>query len=181
MCAKVDLFYRSKLPLRVFDDEMQAVMAKNLENRGINLHPNTNLSKLTEEGIKVYTDRDDELTADVVLFAVGRKPNTKRLNLDAVGVEYDPSGAVKVDEYSQSTVPNIWAVGDVTKRINLTPVALMEGTCFAKTVFGGQLTKPDYWFKESSWRSKLSCIIILKVEGSLPLQIKTRITCLCLL
>lgn len=146
MGAKVDLFYRSKVPLRGFDDEMQVVVAKNLESRGINLHPNTNLSKLvkTEEGIKVYTDRGDELTVDVVLFAVGRKPNTNRLNLDAVGVERDNLGSVKVDEYSRSTVPNIWAVGDVTNRINLTPVALMEGTCFAKTVFGGQPTKPDY-------------------------------------
>jgi len=66
------------------------------------------------------------------------------LNLEAVGVELDKTGAVKVDEYSRTNIPSIWAVGDVTNRLNLTPVALMEGTCFAKTVFGGQPSKPDH-------------------------------------
>jgi glutathione reductase (NADPH) len=64
--------------------------------------------------------------------------------LEAAGVEVDNIGAIKVDDYSRTSVPNIWAVGDVTNRINLTPVALMEATCFSKTVFGGQPTKPDY-------------------------------------
>ncbi|KAI8009460.1 hypothetical protein LOK49_LG06G03349 [Camellia lanceoleosa] len=74
----------------------------------------------------------------------GRLPNTKRLNLEAVGVELDEMGALKVDEFSRTNVPSIWAVGNVTNRLNLTPMALMEGTCFSKTVFGGQPTKPDY-------------------------------------
>lgn len=146
MGAQVDLFYRKELPLRGFDDEMREVMAKNLQGRGITLHPVTNILELhkTEGGIKVVPDHGDELIADVVLFATGRTPNTKRLNLEAVGVELDRAGAIKVDEYSRSTVPSIWAVGDVTNRMNLTPVALMEGTCFSKTVFGGQSIKPDY-------------------------------------
>ncbi|XP_010905846.1 glutathione reductase, cytosolic isoform X2 [Elaeis guineensis] len=148
MGVTVDLFYRKELPLRGFDDEMRAVVARNLEGRGIKLHPGTNLSELskTEDGIRVVTDHGDEIMADVVLFATGRSPNTKRLNLEAVAVEVDKTRAIKVDEYSRSSVPSIWAVGDVTNRINLTPVALMEGTCFAKTVFGGQPTKPDYNF-----------------------------------
>ncbi|XP_028119842.1 glutathione reductase, chloroplastic-like [Camellia sinensis] len=75
---------------------------------------------------------------------IRRLPNTKRLNLEAVGVELDEMGAVKVDEFSRTNIPSIWAVGDVINRLNLTPVALMEGTCFSKTVFGGQPTKPDY-------------------------------------
>ncbi|XVF29157.1 hypothetical protein REPUB_Repub15cG0095700 [Reevesia pubescens] len=144
--ATVDLFFRKELPLRGFDDEMRAVVARNLEGRGINLHPQTNLSELikTDNGIKVITDHGEELIADVVLFATGRLPNSKRLNLEAVGVELDKTGAVKVDEYSRTNIPSIWAVGDVTNRMNLTPVALMEGTCFAKTVFGGESSKPDY-------------------------------------
>ncbi|KAK8663309.1 hypothetical protein V6N13_083132 [Hibiscus sabdariffa] len=144
--ATVDLFYRKELPLRGFDDEMRAVVAKNLEGRGINLHPQTNLIELikTDCGIKVVTDHGDELIADAVLFATGRLPNSKRLNLEAVGVELDKTGAVKVDEYSRTNIPSIWAVGDVTNRMNLTPVALMEGTCFSKTVFGGEPSKPDY-------------------------------------
>ncbi|TYJ42753.1 hypothetical protein E1A91_A03G108800v1 [Gossypium mustelinum] len=144
--ANVDLFFRKELPLRGFDDEMRAVVARNLERRGINLHPQTNLTELikTDNGIKVTTDHGEELIADVVLFATGRLPNSKRLNLEAVGVELDNTGAVKVDEYSRTRIPSVWAVGDVTNRMNLTPVALMEGTCFAKTVFGKEPSKPDY-------------------------------------
>ncbi|KAF5452146.1 hypothetical protein F2P56_027177 [Juglans regia] len=146
MGLNVDLCFRKELPLRGFDDEMRAVVARNLEGRGINLHPRTNLTQLikTENGIKAITDQGEELTTDVVLLATGRAPNTKRLNLEAVGVKLDETGAVKVDEYSRTNIPSIWAVGDVTNRMNLTPVALMEATCFAKTVFGGQSTKPDY-------------------------------------
>uniref|UniRef100_A0A2C9UE09 Glutathione reductase n=1 Tax=Manihot esculenta TaxID=3983 RepID=A0A2C9UE09_MANES len=146
MGATVDLFFRKELPLRGFDDEMRAVVARNLEGRGINLHPRTNLTELvkTEDGVKVFTNHGEEFSADVVLFATGRTPNTRRLNLEAVGVKLDRTGAIKVDEYSRTNIPSIWAVGDVTNRMNLTPVALMEGTCFAKTVFGGQPCKPDY-------------------------------------
>ncbi|GLU08722.1 hypothetical protein SLE2022_256180 [Rubroshorea leprosula] len=146
MGVTVDLLFRKELPLRGFDDEMRAVVARNLEGRGINLHPRTNLSEIieTEDGIKAVTDHGEELVADVVLFATGRIANTKRLNLEAVGVELDQAGAIKVDDYSRTNIPSIWAVGDVTNRMNLTPVALMEGTCFAKTVFGGQSSKPDH-------------------------------------
>ncbi|PKA55380.1 Glutathione reductase, cytosolic [Apostasia shenzhenica] len=163
MGAKVDLVYRKDLPLRGFDDEMRAVVSRNLEGRGIKLHPGKTLSELrkTEEGIRVVTDTGDIIMADTVLFATGRLPNTKRLKLEAVGVELDKSGAIKVDEYSRTTVPSIWAVGDVTNRMNLTPVALMEGTCFAKTVFGGQPTKPDY----HSIPSAVFCIPPLSVVG----------------
>nr|DAD37002.1 TPA_asm: hypothetical protein HUJ06_007643 [Nelumbo nucifera] len=163
MGASVDLLFRKELPLRGFDDEMREVVARNLEGRGIKLHPKTNISELTktEDGIRVLTDHGEELVADVVLFATGRTPNTKRLNLEAVGVELDGAGAVKVDEYSRTNVPSIWAVGDVTNRINLTPVALMEATSFSKTVFGGQSAKPDY----SNVPNAVFCIPPLSVVG----------------
>ncbi|KAK2420491.1 mitochondrial lipoamide dehydrogenase [Trifolium repens] len=146
MGSDVNLVFRKELPLRGFDDEMRAVVARNLEGRGINLHPRTNLTELikTDDGIKVITDHGEELIADVVLFATGRAPNSKRLNLEKVGVEVDKSGAIKVNEYSRTNIPSIWAVGDVTNRFNLTPVALMEASLFAKTVFGGENGKPDY-------------------------------------
>lgn len=146
MGATVDLCFRKELPLRGFDDEMRAAVARNLEGRRIQLHPRTTLTELvkTDGGVIARTDHGEDIEADVVLFATGRSPNTKRLNLEAVGVELDQTGAVKVDEYSRTSVPSIWAIGDVTNRMNLTPVALMEGTCFAKTVFGGQNSKPDY-------------------------------------
>uniref|UniRef100_A0A0A0L4Q3 Glutathione reductase n=1 Tax=Cucumis sativus TaxID=3659 RepID=A0A0A0L4Q3_CUCSA len=163
MGAKVDLCFRRELPLRGFDDEMRAVVARNLEARGINMHPRTNLTELikTENGIKVITDHGEELLADAVLFATGRAPNSKRLNLNAVGVEVDKHGAVKVNEYSQTTVPSIWAIGDVTNRMNLTPVALMEGSYFANTVFGDEPTKPDYNFVPYA----VFCIPPLSVVG----------------
>jgi glutathione reductase (NADPH) len=152
MGSKVDLIYRKPTPLTGFDEEMRAVVASNLKGRGINCHPNTNITKLekVEGGIKVTTDKGYEIITDAVMFATGRKPNTKRLGLEKVGVELDSHGAIKVNEYSQSSVPSIWAVGDVTNRLNLTPVALHEATCFSKTVFGGQPTKPDYEFVASA-------------------------------
>lgn len=163
MGASVDLCFRKELPLRGFDDEMRAVVARNLEGRGVNMHPRTTLTELvkTEDGIKVCTDHGEELLADVVLFATGRAPNTKRLNLAAVGIELDKNGAVKVDEYSRTNIPSIWAIGDVTDRMNLTPVALMEGTCFAKTVFGEQPSKPDYSYVPCA----VFCIPPLSVVG----------------
>lgn len=163
MGCTVDLFFRQELPLRGFDDEMRAVVARNLEGRGINLHPRSTLTQLvkTEEGIKVVTDHGEEIMADVVLFATGRAPNTKRLNLEAVGVELDRTGAIKVDEYSRTNIPSLWAIGDVTNRMNLTPVALMEGTYFAKTAFGGEPSKPDY----SNIPSAVFCIPPLSVVG----------------
>lgn len=163
MGATVDLCFRKELPLRGFDDEMRAVVARNLEGRGINMHPCTTLTELvkTENGIRVHTDHGEDLLADVVLFATGRVPNSKRLNLEAVGVELDKTGAVKVDEFSRTNIPSIWAIGDVTNRMNLTPVALMEGTCFAKTAFGGVPTKPDYTYIPCA----VFCIPPLSVVG----------------
>ncbi|KAL9268085.1 Glutathione reductase, chloroplastic-like protein, partial [Drosera capensis] len=95
------------------------------------------------------------------LFATGRTPNSKRLNLESVGVEVDETGAIKVDEFSRTNIPSIWAVGDVTNRMNLTPVALLEGTCFAKTVFGEEPSKPDY----SNIPGAVFCIPPLSVVG----------------
>ncbi|KAK8588351.1 hypothetical protein V6N12_022798 [Hibiscus sabdariffa] len=78
------------------------------------------------------------------MFATGRRPNTKNLGLESVGVKMNKNGAIEADEYSCTTVPSIWTVGDVTDRINLTPVALMEGGALAKTLFQNEPTKPDY-------------------------------------
>jgi glutathione reductase (NADPH) len=79
-----------------------------------------------------------------MMCAVGRAPNTEQLGLDSAGVELDANGAVRVDDYSRSTCPSIYAVGDVTNRVQLTPVAIREGQAFAETVFGNKPTKVDY-------------------------------------
>ncbi|MGB8275672.1 MAG: FAD-dependent oxidoreductase, partial [Alphaproteobacteria bacterium] len=85
-----------------------------------------------------------EISGDAVMFATGRVPNTEDLGLEDAGVETTETGAVKVDEYSRSSVPNIYAVGDVTDRMMLTPVAIAEGAAFAETAFNRNPTAPDY-------------------------------------
>jgi glutathione reductase (NADPH) len=146
--AEVHLFYRKDLPLTGFDKEMRAVVAGNLKNRGIKLHPFTNIAEIQEAAdgkLRALSDKEGEFVVDQVMFATGRKPNSKWLNLEGAGVKRDPkTGTVMVNEYSQTNVPNIWAAGDVTNRIMLTPVVLMEGTALAKTLFGGKPTKPDF-------------------------------------
>ena len=94
--------------------------------------------------MKVALTNGAALDVDQVMLATGRDPNTKGLGLDKIGVSLDAMGAVKVDEYSQSTVPSIYAVGDVTNRLALTPVAIREGHAFADTVFGNKKTAVDY-------------------------------------
>ena len=148
------LVYRADRPLRGFDDEVRSFAADQYAERGVKLHPNLSPSKLAraDDGTLTLTlaapgKADVELTGlSHVLAATGRAPNTKGLGLDAVGVATDAkTGAIVVDEFSRSTVPSIWAVGDVTNRVNLTPVALMEGMAFARHVFGGDAgAKPDY-------------------------------------
>eukprot|EP00898_Chlorokybus_atmophyticus_P003900 jgi/Chlat1/4510/Chrsp29S04580 len=143
--AKVDVFYRAPLPLRGFDEEIRNLLADELAKKGINLHPKCTAEEIRKESNGEYTLKTDcgEFKSDLVMFATGRKPNTKYLNLEAVGVDTTEKGAIVVDEYSCTTVPNIFAIGDVTNRINLTPVALMEGTAVARTI-QGEPTKPDH-------------------------------------
>ncbi|GJP50104.1 hypothetical protein CLOM_g9244 [Closterium sp. NIES-68] len=147
MGAEVHLVYRQPAPLRGFDEEMRGVVAQNLGTRGMKLHPSTNPTKVEKTATGTYvlhTDKGEALEADVVMFATGRAPSTHNLGLENAGVETDSIGAIKVSAWSQTNVPSVWAVGDVTNRINLTPVALMEGHCFARTVFGNDPDTPDF-------------------------------------
>ena len=105
-----------------------------------------------EDGKKgIVTSPDGEVEwFDEVMYATGRVPNIMELGLEKAGVETNERGVIKVDEYSRTNVPNIYAVGDVTDRINLTPVALMEGMAVAKTLFDGVPTKPDHEYVASA-------------------------------
>jgi glutathione reductase (NADPH) len=94
-------------------------------------------------GVRAILADGTALEADLVLYATGRCPLTADLGLEAAGVALDAHGAVVVDEYSRSTVPNVWAIGDATDRIQLTPVAIHEAMCLAQTLFGGRPTRPD--------------------------------------
>ena len=147
--SDVKIAYRADLPLRGFDEEVRSTVAANLEGRGIEVMSGVNptaISKNADGSLTATFDAGEPVTVDCVMWATGRVPNTDRpdLGLKEVGVELDAKGAVKVDEYSRTTVPSIYAVGDVTNRVNLTPVALMEGMAFKDTVVLGKPTKPDY-------------------------------------
>ena len=136
--TQVHLVYRADLPLRGFDEDVRHHVTQALADRGIILHPNTEISSVKAKGAqKLVTFADGKaLSVDVVMGATGRKPKVAGLGLEDVGVKMAPNGAVMVDEQSQTSVKSIYAVGDVTDRVNLTPVAIGEGHALADTLFG---------------------------------------------
>jgi len=145
--AQTHVFYRQQLPLRGFDEEVRSHITQQLTAKGLHLHPAvlpTALEALPGGAKRLTLSDGSSLEVDQVLFATGRAPNSRGLGLEALGVAMAPNGAIKVDAFSRSSVPSIYAVGDVTDRINLTPVALMEGMALAKTLFKGDATAPDY-------------------------------------
>jgi glutathione reductase (NADPH) len=139
-------FYRGAQILRGFDDEARTFVAEEMVARGVDLQLETNITELRREGAGVWTKDTNgvEKVYDQVMFATGRRPNSDNLGLEEVGVALGRKGEIIVDEYSQTAVPSIYAVGDVTDRANLTPVAIREGMAFVETVFKGNPTKPDH-------------------------------------
>lgn len=146
MGVKTTQFYRGPQILRGFDDESRTHVANEMIERGVDLRLNTNAVKLEQDGtqIRVTDTNGDTQLFDKVMFATGRVPNTDGLGLEDVGVELGRKREIRVSEYSQTGVPSIYAVGDVTDRANLTPVAIREGMAFVETVFKGNPTKPDH-------------------------------------
>ncbi len=144
--ARVTQMYRGAQILRGFDDDARNVIADGMRERGIDLRVNRNVVSLQRDGTAILaTDtQGNTSTYDAVLFATGRSPNTDGLGLDLLGVALDQSGAVAVDDFSQTAVPSIYAIGDVTNRVNLTPVAIREGMAFVETVFKGNPTPVDH-------------------------------------
>jgi len=135
------LVYRGDTVLRGFDEDVRTFVHEGLKASGVRVITHTVFKEITkgEDGRKtIQLTNGDELVADEVVLAIGRDPNTAGLGLDAAGVALDEKGAVVVDAYSRSNVEHIYAVGDVTNRVNLTPVAIREGAAFAETVFGGR-------------------------------------------
>lgn len=143
----VTQFYRGAQILRGFDDDLRDHIADEMRALGITLDTGTDLAALErlEDGRFAATDTDgNRRIFDQVLFATGRKPNTANLGLEKAGVALTEGGAVRVDQWSQTNIPSVFAVGDVTDRIQLTPVAIREGHAFADTVFGARPTKADH-------------------------------------
>ncbi|WP_323038729.1 glutathione-disulfide reductase [Gemmobacter sp.] len=144
--VQVTLAYRGEQVLRGFDDEARGHVADAMTARGIDIHCHSDITALerTADGIRATATGGAGGTYDAVLYATGRKPNTDGLGLGALGIGLGSNGEVLVDDYSQTAVPSIYAVGDVTDRIALTPVAIREGHAFADTVFKGQVRKADH-------------------------------------
>lgn len=144
--SKVTQVYRGGQVLRGFDDEVRTHVADAMRGRGIDLRTMIDVANIEGRPGDFTVTLSDGTTvpADVVMYATGRIPATEGLGLEKAGVQLGPRGEVLVDAYSQTNVPSIWAVGDVTDRMALTPVAIREGQAFAQTVFGGQKTKADH-------------------------------------
>eukprot|EP00210_Caulerpa_lentillifera_P006814 g6513.t1 len=150
--TETHLMYRADRPLRGFDEETRSFITEQYKEEGLVLHPGhtpNEIRKLESEKLELVAKNTsgEELTLsdlDHVFMATGRKPNTANLGLEQVGVEIDKKGAIRVNNLSQTTVPSIYAIGDVTDRIALTPVALMEAMALTKTLFDEQPTEPDH-------------------------------------
>lgn len=170
--VEVTQYYRGAQILRGFDEEARGLIADAMKERGIDLHTGTNIVEMQRAGdadkeleaapveamqyggddhvgpsdgaIRVKATNGKIREFDAVLFATGRAPNTADMGLEEAGVTLGRGGAIEVDEYSQSKVPSVYAIGDVTNRVNLTPVAIREGMAFVETVFKGNPTPVDH-------------------------------------
>ncbi len=144
--VKTTQFYRGPQILRGFDEEARGLICDEMRQNGIDVRLETNVVEMTKAGDKIRVKATDgnEDQFDVVMYATGRAPNADDLGLEALGVERGRKGEIIVDEYSQTGVPSIYAIGDVTDRVNLTPVAIREGMAFVETVFKGNSTPVDH-------------------------------------
>jgi len=144
--VEVTQYYRGAQILRGFDEEARGLISEEMIQNGVDLHLGTNIIEMeeVEGGFRVKSTNGDERVFEQVMFATGRAPNTSGLGLEEAGVKLGRKGEVMVDEYSQTSVPSIYAIGDVTDRVNLTPVAIREGMAFVETVFNGNPTPVDH-------------------------------------
>ena len=144
--SQVTLVYRGENILRGFDDDVREHLRSEMQRRGIKIITKQTVAAVekVDHGYDVELSDNEQIVVDLVMFATGRKPNVHGLGLEVAGVKLGETGGIAVDGYARTSVPNIYAVGDVTNRINLTPVAIREGHAFADTVFGGKPTEVDH-------------------------------------
>lgn len=145
--SEVHIVIRADNILRGFDEAVRTTLHDEMSKRGVSIHTECRVRSIERTGngrLSMHLDQDEFMETDRVMYATGRAPNTKGLGLGAVGVETDDGGYIKVDDYSRTNVESIHAIGDVTGRKELTPVALNEGMALARTLFGGEPTKMDY-------------------------------------
>jgi len=146
MGARVVQLYRGERFLRGFDEDIRTSLAEEMRKKEIDLRFEANIASLARNanGVEATLEDGSTLAADQVLFATGRLPLTADLGLEAAGVELGPKGQIAVDAHSRSSVPHIYAIGDCTDRLNLTPMAIHEAMAFVRTVYAGEPTAPDH-------------------------------------
>ncbi|UWQ54960.1 glutathione-disulfide reductase [Leisingera caerulea] len=144
--VKTTQYYRGAQILRGFDDEARGLISEEMCQAGVDVHLGTNVLEMRQDGdkIRVKSTNGQERLFDKVMYATGRNPNADNLGLEEIGVERGRNGEIVVDEYSQTSVPSVYAIGDVTDRVALTPVAIREAMAFVETVFKGNPTSPDH-------------------------------------
>lgn len=144
--SKVTMLVRGYGVLRDFDDDVHAALAEELQRRGIEIRTHTDIESVERrgDGLVATCRGGHEHEADVLLWATGRRPNTLGLGLEEVGVATDEHGAILVDEWSRTSVQGIFAIGDATTRVNLTPVAIADGRALAETLFNDNPSKIDH-------------------------------------
>ena len=144
--SEVTQLYRGDLFLRGFDDDLRRGLAEEMLKKGVDLRFRTIIDKTekTSNGLLAHLSSGDRLEVDQILYAIGRRPNIAGLGLERAGVALGDSGGVKVDGFYRTSVPSIFAIGDVIDRVQLTPVALAEGMVVARHLFAGQDTEVDY-------------------------------------
>jgi len=144
--VQTDLLHRGATLLRGFDSDVQTEIERTYRERGIGVRLGATLKRIerTDSGLRATLSDDTCLEVEAVILAAGRLPNTRGVGLESVGVKLDLDGAIRVDDTAQSSVPWLYAVGDVTNRVNLTPVAIREGHVFADRFFGPHFSDFDY-------------------------------------
>lgn len=145
--AESHLSYRGPMFLRNFDDDVRSTVAEELAKKNVNLHFNSNVQQIDKQAdgsFLVQFKEGNTMEVDLVMYATGRKPAVEDIGLENVAVETGPNGAILVDDEFRTSVDNIFALGDVTDKVQLTPVAIKEAMAFAQTQFLGQATKMDY-------------------------------------
>jgi len=165
--SEVTLVYRGEDILRGFDDDLRAHLHMEMERRGIKIVTRQIVEAIekVEHGLCISLPDHESFTVDQAMFALGRHPNVSGFGLEKIGVRLAKNGGIAVNEFSQSSIPHIGAIGDVTNRVNLTPVAIREGHAYADTVFGGKPTSVDHANVPTAVFSEPECGVIGLTEA----------------
>ena len=144
--SKVSVLYRGEKVLRGFDEDIRDALMESMNKNGLHVATGCEFTKIEKRGdcLHAETNKGDKIDCDQIMLAIGRAPNTEMLHVEKAGVELGKRGEVVVDRFSRTSAPHIYAIGDVTDRVQLTPVAIHEAMCFVKTAFGGQPTPADH-------------------------------------